>query len=72
MEKYMSRKNTLHFKGEMVRAGYTIGSLATELGISRSTLSSRINGITDFLKSEMERIGELFCKPPADIFFTVT
>ena len=69
MKSYMTREETLHFKSEMVRAGFTVGSLALALNMSRTTLTSRITGKTDFSKLEMERIATLFSKPPEDIFF---
>lgn len=43
-------------KGKMVEAGYSQLSLAKEIGMSRNTLSSKLNGKTPFNTDEIERI----------------
>jgi plasmid maintenance system antidote protein VapI len=69
MNGYMTAEDTLRFKSEMVRAGYTIGTLAKALKVNRKTLSSRINGEVDFTRTEMEQISSLLSMPPGKIFF---
>lgn len=54
---YMNQEDTRRIKAAIVGAGYTMESLSKALKKSRATLSSRINGKTDFSKSEMEEIG---------------
>ena len=66
---YMKEEDTRRFNGLMVAAGYSIGSLADKLGMSRATLSSRINGKTDFARREMEQIAAIFGKDAKEIFF---
>lgn len=67
--KYMRQEDIRRFNSCLVAAGYNIGKLAQELGMSRATLSSRINGKTDFARTEMERISQKFNRTPAEIFF---
>lgn len=45
-------------KGKIVEAGYTQRSLAKELGMSKNTLNSKINGKIPFNVIEIERICE--------------
>lgn len=70
-DKYMKPEDVRRFNGFLAAAGYTIGSLAEELGMSRATLSSRINGKTDFARSEMEQIAKKLGHRPEDIFFAM-
>lgn len=69
MGKYMSETATRRVNGFLATAGYNIGTLADALKMSRATLSSRINGKTDFTRSEMERIAQLLGSSAEDIFF---
>ena len=48
--------NTL--KGKIVEAGYSQRSLAAELGMSKNTLNSKVNGKIPFNTVEIERICE--------------
>lgn len=66
---YMRAEDTRRFNGFMVAAGYNIGRLAKEIGMSRATLSSRINGKSDFTRSEMEEIAAILGRSPEEIFF---
>ena len=43
-------------KGKIVEAGYTQRSLAKEIGMSKNTLNSKINGKIPFNTDEIERI----------------
>lgn len=43
-------------KGKIVEAGYSQRSLAAELGISKNTLNSKVNGKTPFNTAEIEQI----------------
>lgn len=43
-------------KGKIVEAGYTQRSLAKEVGMSKNTLNSKVNGKTPFNTDEIERI----------------
>lgn len=45
-------------KGKIAEAGYSQRSLAAELGISKNTLNSKVNGKTPFNTVEIE----LICK----------
>ena len=67
--RYMNEEDTRRFNSFLVAAGYNIGSLAEEIGMSRATLSSRINGKTDFARSEMEKIASILVHRPEEIFF---
>lgn len=43
-------------KGKIVEAGYTQRSLAKEVGMSKNTLNSKVNGKIPFNTDEIERI----------------
>jgi transcriptional regulator with XRE-family HTH domain len=45
-------------KGKIVEAGYSQRSLASELGMSKNTLNSKVNGKIPFNTNEIERICE--------------
>lgn len=68
-DRYMNAEDTRRFNSFLVASGYNIGTLAEEIGMSRATLSSRINGKTDFSRSEMERIASILGHRPEEIFF---
>ncbi len=68
MGKYMSVAETRIVKACFAEAGYSITSIAPKVEMSRETLSSRVNGRTDFLRSEMIRIAKILRKRPEEIF----
>ncbi len=68
-ERYMKIEDTRRLNGFLVAAGYNIGTLAEKVGMSRATMSSRINGKTDFARSEMEKIADVLGRSPSEIFF---
>lgn len=45
-------------KGKIAEAGYSQRSLARELGISKNTLNSKVNGKVPFNTLEIERLCE--------------
>ena len=45
-------------KGKIVEAGYSQRSLAAELGMSKNTLNSKVNGKIPFNTDEIEKICE--------------
>ena len=53
----MFDKNLL--KSELVYQGLTFQNLADKLGIAKSTISKKVNGITEWTLSEMQEIGKL-------------
>jgi len=69
MREYMSESETRHFNSILAAEGYSIGELAKDIGVSRATLSSRVNGKTDFGRCEMEKIAKILNRSPAEIFF---
>lgn len=66
---YLTEKESRKLKALIVNAGFGIGIVAGKMGMSRATLSSRINGKTDFTRNEMERFAEIINGNPNDIFF---
>lgn len=44
------------FKAEIVRNNYTLEKLANELGMSRSSLSRKIGGMTQFTLPELRKL----------------
>ena len=69
--KYMSELDTRRLKSYMVAAGYTITSLAKEVGMGREVLSTRVNGKTDFSRNEMMKIADVLNERPETIFFGI-
>ena len=59
-------------KGKIVEAGYSQRSLAVELGMSKNTLNSKVNGKIPFNTKEIEQICEKLgitdCAEKAAIF----
>lgn len=51
--------NTNEFKAALVRKGITSGELAEMIGISRQSLSYRMNNIVEFRISEVEKIAQI-------------
>lgn len=51
--------NTNEFKAALVRKGMTAGDLAELIGISRQSLSYRMNNIVEFRISEVEKISQI-------------
>lgn len=48
--------NTNKLKGKIAESGYSQRSLATELGMSKNTLNSKVNGKIPFNTKEVEKI----------------
>jgi len=67
--KYVTVEQSRRLKAKIINAGLDIGIVAKKMGISRATLSSRVNGKTDFSRSEMEHFAEILMEKPQDIFF---
>lgn len=51
--------NTNEFKAALVRKGITSGELAEMIGLSRQSLSYRMNNIVEFRISEVEKIAQI-------------
>ncbi len=66
---YLTEMEARKLKASIVEAGLDIGELAQKMQMSRSTLSARINGKTDFTRSEMENFASIVGKSPSEIFF---
>lgn len=55
---------------EIKRHGYTIATFCAALGMSRSAFSKKINGKSEFTRSEIETIVKLLgIENPTPIFF---
>ncbi len=55
---------------EVKRKGLTLGELALKIGLSRSSLSRKMAGSTEFTLSEMQSIADVLnLDSPGDIFF---
>lgn len=65
---YLSEADTRRIKAAIVGAGYTLSTMAQTLNMSRATLSAKVNGRSDFSRSEMEAIARLIKMPPGQIF----
>ncbi|MDR2513772.1 MAG: helix-turn-helix transcriptional regulator [Christensenellaceae bacterium] len=66
---YLTEGQSRSLKAKLVDAGLDIGTMAEKMGMSRATLSARINGKTDFTRSEMEAFASVLNARPQDIFF---
>lgn len=51
--------DTYKLKGHMAASGYSQRKLAKEIGISKNTLNTKINGLGEFDTSEIVRICEV-------------
>jgi len=69
--KYVTIEQSRQLKAKIMNAGLDIGIVARKMGISRATLSSRVNGKTDFSRSEMEHFAEILKEKPQNIFFAL-
>lgn len=65
---YLSKDDTRRIKAAIVGAGHSIASVADALGMSRATLSNKVNGRSDFTRGEMEAIANLLHEDPSKIF----
>ena len=54
-------------RSNLARTYTTITEAATELGISRSTLSRKVNGHTPFKAEEIRLLANLMDIPPAEL-----
>lgn len=70
-ERLMSKECSNNLKSLIVKAGLDMTTTAEKMGMSRPTLSGRINGKTDFSRTEMERFAKIVNANPAVIFFTM-
>lgn len=69
MEKYLSDSQKRKILSHVVNAGYNITTLAKAIGMTRESLSARMNGKVDFSRTEMESISACLEEKPEDIFF---
>ncbi len=65
MEKNMRDK----LRGLIIGSGKSMEAVAREMGITRQTLSTRINGRKDFTLGEMKRFAASVGKDAKEIFF---
>lgn len=68
-ERYLTENETNSIKSLIVKRGLDIGLVAKKMNISRATLSSRVNGKTDFTRTEMEKFSEIIDAKAEVIFF---
>lgn len=69
MEKYLSDSQKRKIMSHVVNGGYNITTLAKAIGMTRESLSARMNGKVDFSRAEMESISACLEEKPEDIFF---
>lgn len=48
--------NSNKLKGRIIEMGYTLSSFSDALSISRPSFRKKVNGLTDFKASEIEKI----------------
>ncbi len=65
---YLTEADTRRIRGAIVGAGYSIATAADAIGMSRATLSAKVNGRSDFSRSEMESLARLLGVSPYKIF----
>lgn len=59
-------------KAELVRNGETVKSISRKMGVASSTFHKKMNGVSDFTRSDMEKIVGILNLSNADamrIFF---
>ena len=60
----------IKFKIQVLKSGKSMQEIASMLGINQATLYRKINGTSDFLRSEIQRLNDyLDIADPDDIFF---
>ena len=67
--RYISNERTNKLKALLVSSGICMENAAEQMQMSRATLSSRINGQTDFTRREMETFAKIVNGNPNLIFF---
>jgi transcriptional regulator with XRE-family HTH domain len=67
--KFLSEQQSNFLKSLIMREGLEIGSMAQKMGISRSSLSMKLNGRADFSRKEMESFAIIVKEKPQQIFF---
>lgn len=68
----MTGIDTSKLRGRIAEKGYTISSLANEIGISRVTLGAKLHGKSDLTLSEVLKIASILDVPQSmyyDYFF---
>jgi len=66
---FISQEDSRKLKALIVENGLSIERVAKIMGMGRPTLSTRINGKTDFTRKEMEFFANIVGHNPATIFF---
>ena len=61
----MFQKN--EFKAAMARKNITIADIAKALNVNPSTISRKINGLTDFTRGEIDAVSKLLELSPSDV-----
>ncbi len=69
MGKYLSDSQKRKIMSCVVHKGFNITTLARAIGMTRESLSSRMNGKIDFSRTEMEAIAVCLNETPENIFF---
>ncbi len=66
---YLLEEDSRRIKAAIVSKGLNIKMLAEKAGSTRATLSNKINGKTEFTRSEMEAIAKILNTSPQTLFF---
>jgi DNA-binding Xre family transcriptional regulator len=66
----MDRKVNLKIKSLIALKGINQDVVARDIGISPTAFSRKINGLNEFIESEMEKLSLYFKCSPMDIFFS--
>ena len=64
-------QENLLFKAEIVARGIDRKNLANELGINASTLSKKINGLSDWNLAELRKLGTIFGVEKVRVIFLI-
>ncbi len=67
--KYLTKEESCWVKSYFARKGLSISAVAKKIGMSRESLSARVNGTTDFERKEMVEIALVLEASPEEIFF---
>lgn len=59
--------NSLKLKGKIVESGYNLTTFADAMGLSRPTFRNKLNGVTEFNASEIEKACSILCIPYTDV-----
>lgn len=66
---YLTPADTRRIKAAIIISGFSCKSLGQKIGVTNRTMSNKLQGHTDFTRSEMLAISRVLGVPILDLFF---